>query len=398
MPDIDLFNVRALRVARMLGFAFLISAVALLGYVLISGGSDDFTIAQLCYVTVVAGASLLISRAGRVSLGVTVLVVGIEILLVVEPYFLLHRIPELTVYLFISMMTLMILIAVSALYLNRFVTLSSLVVTGTTATLAMYLSRDPRLLDGIPYVIAAVAIGTVVIWYLQTVNERTRRLAEREAAGARRAADEANARLEERTTLLREVYHRVKNNLQVVISLLSLQAGRTSDPEARNALQAVGGRVSAMALVHQTLHNSSTLSSVDARSFIEGLVGAVEELHAELRQVETTLSIDPVMLDISKLVSLGLIINELGSNAYEHAFNEGAPGKIDIRLRDKGDGTAIVTFADNGSGFPKRFDPSTASSLGMTLVYQLTQQLSGTISVQTVPEVSGTVWTLTLPL
>ncbi|WP_455383692.1 sensor histidine kinase [Salinispira pacifica] len=395
-PD-DRFHTTPIRIARTLGITILVASLILLAYSLLRDPPARFASIQLAYVALVAAISLVVSETGRVRLGFTLFVVSVELLLLAEPYVLLPNVERLLIYLVTSTIGLIILIALSALFLHRLVTIISFGAMAVNLAVVLRLTQNTLLIDNIPYVVAAMVVGGVLIGYLQTINTRHRLELDRAASRAQEAANRAEAMVEEKNTLLREVYHRVKNNLQVVISLLSLQAAKLKDPEARTALQAVRGRVSSMALVHETLHNSTSLSSVDARTFIEKLVGSVARLHEELRDVRIVLEVEPLMIESAPLVSLGLILNELCSNSYEHAFTQGAPGTIAVSLRRVDDNRIRVTFTDDGAGLPEGFEPSRSGTLGMSLVYQLSKQLDGSITADASRKALGTSWILEFP-
>jgi PAS domain S-box-containing protein len=186
--------------------------------------------------------------------------------------------------------------------------------------------------------------------------------------------------LREKEILLKEIYHRVKNNLQVVTSLLSLQGQRTTDERARALLQDSANRVESIALVHAQLYRSGDLSNIDMREYLPQLVAALAEAHAlSGRRVALHVEADGVALGIETAVPLGLIVNELVSNAFKHAFAGDGGGALTVTLRQVDAQHCEFAVADDGRGLPAGFDPTRLRSLGMQLVVSLAEQLEGTL-------------------
>lgn len=181
----------------------------------------------------------------------------------------------------------------------------------------------------------------------------------------------------EKDTLLREINHRVKNNLQIISSLLNLQANALSDPRAVDALRDSHKRVKAISLIHQKLYGFDELAAVPIQSYIHSLY---EELRVVYNAGNVTLSCttDPehLALDIGSAVPLGLILNESLTNALKYAFNNRADGIIEIGLTES-EGNYRLVISDNGPGLPPGFDPANSSTLGFRIIQQLTRQLRG---------------------
>ncbi len=213
---------------------------------------------------------------------------------------------------------------------------------------------------------------------------------------ARHAAQaQLEAALGEKTVLLNEVHHRVKNNLQVVSSLLSLQAMH-APPEVRSALETSQGRLRAMGLIHQLLYESKDYRRVQLGDYLRRLSNLLRELHGDARSdIVLTLTDDgvPAALDLHRAVPCGLIVTELVANAFKHAFPAGRAGRIDITLGRK-DGGLTIVVADNGIGLPPEFRLAGLRSLGYRLVPVLVEQLHGTLDIGPGP---GTAITITLP-
>jgi two-component sensor histidine kinase/GAF domain-containing protein len=189
--------------------------------------------------------------------------------------------------------------------------------------------------------------------------------------------------LEEKDALLKEVHHRVKNNLQLISSLLSLQAARIADPPIAELFAESRNRVRSMALVHENLYRAGNFARIPMRAHIQNLAAHLIRaygLHSQ--QVGLSTEIDDIELDLDRAVSTGLIVNELISNALKHAFPAGRPGQIRVELRLVEGQRCLLEVTDDGVGLSADFDVERAGSLGLQLVHDLTHQLHGTIAVE----------------
>jgi two-component sensor histidine kinase len=196
-------------------------------------------------------------------------------------------------------------------------------------------------------------------------------------------------------TLLREVHHRVKNNLQIVASLLTMQAGAASDGYVRQALSDAVSRISTIALIHAQLCEGANLSSVDMRIFVHELVNSVRRTLWDSSAITTTLHIEPLSLALHLATPCGLIISELVTNAFTHAFVPAERGTIEIRLTAD-DHTVRVVVRDNGRGLPRDAEVPQSRGLGLQLVRLLaTRQLRGRVSIA---RDNGTEFTVVFPL
>ncbi len=197
-----------------------------------------------------------------------------------------------------------------------------------------------------------------------------------------------NIKLEKEVTekemLLREIHHRVKNNLQIITSLLRLQSTKSIDPESKQLFLDSQNRIHTMALLHERLYQSQNLSSINLNDYFKELVrnlfisyGVSNEF---IRfQVDTW---DCVM-EPEKLISCGLIINELVSNSLKYAFPEGRKGEIRVLLQKHSPKELLLTVSDNGKGFPNDIDYQKTNSLGLRLVRGLSEQLKGHLELKT---------------
>ncbi|NTV09613.1 MAG: PAS domain S-box protein [Zoogloea sp.] len=183
----------------------------------------------------------------------------------------------------------------------------------------------------------------------------------------------------EKTALLNEVHHRVKNNLQVISSLLNLQA-RHATEEARAVLSESQGRVKAMALIHQLLYERNDFSRVDLGFYLQRLCSLLREsLSVDSGRIKLCVEVDRggVALDLQRAVPCGLLVNELVANAMKHAFPGHRRGKVTVRLQREEDGRGRITVADDGVGLPPGLEFSSSRSLGFQLVPLLVDQIGG---------------------
>jgi len=202
----------------------------------------------------------------------------------------------------------------------------------------------------------------------------------REITDRKKAEEALKTSLKEKEVLLKEIHHRVKNNLQVMSSLLNLQSQYLSDPKTRDVFKVSMDRIKSMALIHDKLYRSEDLSSISFPGYAGDLVSDLVNTYAVGRGIRLDLDIDPVSFNIDTAIPLGLIINELVSNSLKHAFSGRDGGTITISLHGE-DVHMILTVSDTGVGFPEGLDFTDTPSLGMQLVVTLVEQLEGTIEL-----------------
>ncbi len=193
------------------------------------------------------------------------------------------------------------------------------------------------------------------------------------------ANDKLKSAINEKETLLKEVYHRVKNNLQVVSSLINLQARNVKNNETADLLKQSADRIKSMALLHEKLYQSKDLSRINFNEYIQSLVDHLLYGYGAPGKINVGLNIDDIYLNVDTAIPCGLIINELLSNALKHAFPDGRQGEITISFTQDGD-DCILVITDNGIGFPSGQDFKKNGSLGLQLVDTLTNQLMGQIT------------------
>jgi PAS domain S-box-containing protein len=191
------------------------------------------------------------------------------------------------------------------------------------------------------------------------------------------------ASLAEKEVLLREIHHRVKNNLQVISSLLNLQGSRVADSRAQELLVESQSRVRSIALVHEKLYGSKDLASIDFGDYLRALTSALWSTYGDVaRRLALEVQTDEVRLGIEAAMPCGLLVNELVTNALKHAYPGDRRGAIVVDLRvDVAAGQICLEVADDGRGFPEGLDFREVTSLGMQLVVSLTRQLQGTIEL-----------------
>ena len=190
------------------------------------------------------------------------------------------------------------------------------------------------------------------------------------------------ASLREKEVLLKEIHHRVKNNLQIIASLLDLQSESLTDPQYLPIFQDSQHRIRSMALIHEHLYQSEDLAQIDFAQYIQELVYSLfSSYEPSVSGITLKLDIDATFLDIDTAIPCGLILNELVSNSLKHAFPDGRSGEICIGLHLDQEKQLTLWIRDNGVGFPKGVDFRKTESLGLQLVCTLTTQLKGTITL-----------------
>jgi PAS domain S-box-containing protein len=209
--------------------------------------------------------------------------------------------------------------------------------------------------------------------------------------------DKLRNSLREKELLLKEVHHRVKNNLQVIAGLLYLQARGSNNQEVRATLDSSQIRVKAMALIHQLLYERKDFSQVHLPEYLQRLGALLARTYAETAaRIELRVQADPLSIDLTRAVPCGLLVNELVANSFKYAFPDGRRGRIAIDLRhDGGKGMARLRVADDGIGLPPGVEPATAKTLGLQLVAQLCAQVGGRLTHGSGP---GTEFEISFPV
>gem|GEM_PF-865443 len=211
----------------------------------------------------------------------------------------------------------------------------------------------------------------------------------------KRAEELMRISLEQKTTLLKEIHHRIKNNLQIVNALLGLQAGKLQDEQGVAALKDSQARIHSIALVHEKLYRSSDLRHIDFSDYLRTLAAGLARTHnLEAQGITLSVEADPLELDIDTALPCSLVVNELVTNALKHAFPQGRGGQVRVIFR-QADGVVHLAVADDGVGFPPDLNPRQSKSLGMQLVSSLAGQLSAKLNLT---NLEGTCVELVFPL
>ncbi len=205
----------------------------------------------------------------------------------------------------------------------------------------------------------------------------------RDATERRKAEESMRASLQEKEVLLKEIHHRVKNNLQIISSLLRLQSETVQDKATAALFLESQERVRAMAMVHEYLYKSADLSRINFSAYVASLVrNLFRTFGLTSSENAPKVEVDDVMLSLDVAFPCGLLLTELISNAAKYAYPDKTSGPLDIRFRKLPDGLFQLSVADQGVGFPENFDWTKADSLGLRLVRLLTQQLEGQIQLE----------------
>jgi PAS domain S-box-containing protein len=204
----------------------------------------------------------------------------------------------------------------------------------------------------------------------------------RDLTQRKRAEEQIEKSLREKEVLLREIHHRVRNNLQLISSLLMLQSEEYPDERTATALRTSRNRIQSMAVIHETLYQCDYLANIDLADCIRNLVDHLAHTYdVDADTITTEVDVGQVTLSADLVVQCGLIINELVSNAFKHAFPAGRTGTLSVAVYPDGNDNVILTISDNGVSLPPEVSLPKADSLGLQLVHMLIQQLAAEIEV-----------------
>jgi PAS domain S-box-containing protein len=235
-------------------------------------------------------------------------------------------------------------------------------------------------------------------WNFRAIFNRQGQVSEFQAVGRditelKRNEEQIRASLKEKDALLKEIHHRVKNNLQIISSMLSLQEAKVSEPASREILADSRNRIKSMALIHERLYGSHDLSSIDFSEYIRSLLRHLSYSYgANNGRISVRTDVGDMSLNIDIAVPLGLIVNELVTNSFKHAFPGESTGEIFVELHRENEGKYLLVVGDNGVGMPPDFDLDRTSSLGLQLVHALVQQINGQVTIE---HGKGTVFRIT---
>lgn len=248
-----------------------------------------------------------------------------------------------------------------------------------------FTDRDEEILVRLA-VHAAIAIQNAQLYHA----------AQMEVVERRKAEEQLTASLQEKEVLLKEIHHRVKNNLQIISSLLNLQSDALDDPHLLAQFQDSQDRIRSIALVHETLYQSQDLAQLDMAPYIHTLSAQLLQSYSvDPQHIALRIQVDRLWLDIDRAIPCGLILNELLTNAFKYAFPQGRGGGVDVELSGVAAQQALLVVRDTGVGFPAGIDFRHTETLGLQLVCMLTEQLHGTIVLE---RVGGTTVTLSFPV
>jgi PAS domain S-box-containing protein len=190
------------------------------------------------------------------------------------------------------------------------------------------------------------------------------------------AEDQARASLAEKEVLLKEIHHRVKNNLQIFSSLLNLESRHQTNPEMRAMIQEIQGRVRSMAVLHEKLYQTESLATIDLADYLRSLVKMLQRFSAAADAVELRWDLEPITADADTALPLGLVFAEVTTNAFKYAFANRREGRLSVTLRSLDDRGFELEVKDDGPGLPPSFYATEQRSLGIRLVQMFARQLN----------------------
>ena len=194
---------------------------------------------------------------------------------------------------------------------------------------------------------------------------------------------ELEDKIVEKETLIKEVHHRVKNNLQTISSLLSLQSRNNNDIKIKSLLKSSQNRVISMAMIHEMLYMRKDLSRIEYKSYVQELAEyLIRSIKGTSSNITLTVDIPDLKLNLDTAVPLGLLINEIVTNALKYGIVEDKKGKIHIQLRPEGEGQYLLEISDDGQGFSDTITYKNSKSLGLKLIHNLVRQLQGSVERQ----------------
>ena len=201
--------------------------------------------------------------------------------------------------------------------------------------------------------------------------------------------------LKEKDVLIKETHHRIKNNLQLVSSLLNLQSMQTDNEQIHFHLNESKNRIKSISLIHEKLYKSKSLSYVNMKDYITDLLEElIKTYKSNSVNIELKIDINNFEMDSKTAINLGLIVNELCTNSLKYAFVNRASGVISLNLKNEKEGTAKLLYGDNGVGIPKNFDFTTTTTLGMQLLKSFVSQIDGKMEIN---QNDGLEYVITIP-
>ena len=194
--------------------------------------------------------------------------------------------------------------------------------------------------------------------------------------------NELKSSLADKEMLMKEIHHRVKNNFQIISSLLSLQINSPKNKSADEILSESRDRIKSMAILHEKLYKSQDINSINFEGYIKGVLNNLQSSYRlKEKNISLEIDIDEVIVSIDSAINLGLIINEIVVNSLKHAFTDKVGGTIIIRLKEKESEQLILIIKDNGKGIPEEIDVDNTDSLGILLINSFVKQVKGEIKL-----------------
>ncbi len=229
-------------------------------------------------------------------------------------------------------------------------------------------------------IIGLVSLGLLILIYIIYKKTKQQRVLREKNAEIKYQRDQIKEKEKEKSLLLKEIHHRVKNNFQIVSSLLELQSKNIEDEKALELANDGKNRVKSMALIHQKLYqNEDSLINFD--EYIQQLVKELTSMYASNLDIQTNINSEGILFDVDTAIPLGLIINELITNAYKYAFSNGNENILTISINKENDNFYKLVVSDNGPGLKDEFNFKKAKSLGLRLVNRLVRQLQGSLNL-----------------
>jgi len=221
-----------------------------------------------------------------------------------------------------------------------------------------------------------------LLWSRYLIKQKTNRMLEIQQLEINQTNSRLQQLLDEKELLMREIHHRVKNNLQIVMSLLNTQSSFLESGTALTAIRQSQQRIHSISLIHQKLYQSNSFTRIEMSGYIHELIDFLKDSFNVDQRITFVTHLDVVHLDVTQAVPLGLLLNEAISNALKYAFPDGRQGEITIRFHHIVDDQYSLSITDNGIGWPPGFNPQATNSLGMSLMKGLSKQLNGNFKIE----------------
>ncbi len=235
-----------------------------------------------------------------------------------------------------------------------------------------------------------VKYNDTIIVYFRDITDR-----KQQEIRLREMSEQLKVYLAEKELMIQEIHHRVKNNLQIISSILNMQAGSITDSYALDALNISRQRISTIASIHNSLYRQSNGIQVSVTAYVGDIITSISKLYdSPGKKIKIYQDIDEFETSMKYSVNIALVLNELVTNSYKHAFSDRTSGNIYVRIKKKPD-VIEIALTDDGTGIPNNINPDTANSIGLMLVKALIDQMNGNIKLSSG---NGTTFKITLPV